>query len=367
MSFYRYLLADLRTNAILAELPFTGVRFTQLLNNAGTFSGRLQISDLRETGYDIQGVTIPSRTAIYVDRDGVLVWGGVIWLRTYDSNTQSINVSAREFMSYFERRRISATTVFQNVDQLNIARSLINTAQSVTGGNIGITQSSNTSGVNVTRVYFDYELKDLFSAIKDLSNANDGFDFAVDVFYDSTGTPIKRLNYGYPQRGRTYIASDPDALVFELPGNLVDYEWPDDGAVTANKLYGIGPQSNEAKIIATAIAPADTVAAGYPLLEDSTTYNDQYDPTLLYQQTLSEVTARQYPVVTIKVTIPAYVSPVLGSYITGDECLLRITDARWPQPSGGGFGYAATKRIVSITVEPGEDGPERVTLVLIDP
>lgn len=364
---YRYLLADLRTNAILAELPFTGVRFTQILNNAGTFSGRLLISDLRELDYDIQGVTIPSRTAIYVDRDGVLVWGGIIWLRTYSSDSQTLNITAREFMSYFERRRISNTTVFDNVDQLNIARTLINNAQSVTGGNIGIIQSNGLSGVLVSRVYFDYELKDVFSAIKDLSNANDGFDFAVDVAYDSTNTPQKYLNYGYPQRGRTYNSLDASALVFELPGNLTDYEWPDDGSVVANKLWGIGPNSNEAKILATAISPANTVASGYPLLEDASTYNDQYDPTLLYQQVLSEVTARQLPVVTIKATLPAYVSPTLGSYVVGDECLLRITDARWPMPAGGGFGYAQVKRIVSLTVEPGEQGPEQVTLVLIDP
>lgn len=366
MSFYRYLLADLRTNAILSELPFTDVRFTQLLNNAGTFSARLQISDIREDNYDIQGVTIPGRTALYVDRDGVLIWGGIIWLRTYDSISQTITISAREFISYLERRRISSTTVFQSVDELDIARYLVNQAQAVTGGDIGLIQSNNTSGVLVSRVYYDYELKDLYAAIKDLSNAEDGFDFAVDVAYDSTGTPKKYLNYGYPMRGRTYVSTDPEALVFELPGNLVAYEWPDDGSVTVNTLYGVGPNSNEAKIRAVATGPANQVAAGWPVLEDITSYNDQYDPTLLYQQTLSEVTARQNPVVTIKVTLPAYVSPVLGSYITGDECLLRITDPRWPEPSGGGFGYSAVKRIVSISVEPGENGPERVTLVLID-
>lgn len=366
MSSYRYLLADLRTNAILSELPFTDVRFTQILNNSGTFNGRLLISDLREINYDIQGVTIPARTAIYVERDGVLIWGGIIWLRTYDSTSQSISISAREFLSYLERRRISSTTVFQNVDELDIARYLVTQAQAATGGDIGLIQSINTSSVLVSRVYYDYEFKDIYAAIKDLSNAENGFDFAVDVAYDSTGTPKKYLNYGYPKRGVTYVSTDPNALVFELPGNLVAYEWPDDGSTTVNTLYGIGPNSNEAKIRSMAVGPANQVAAGWPLLEDTTTYNDQFDPNLLYQQTLSEVTSRQNPVVTIKVTLPAYVEPVLGTYITGDECLLRITDARWPQPTEGGFGYVGVKRIVSITVEPGENGPERVTLVLID-
>ena len=71
-------------------------------------------------------------------------------------------------------------------------------------------------------------------------------------------------------------------------------------------------------------------------------------------------------VVTPKIVVPAYASPVLGSYKTGDECLLRITDDRFPN-NGSGYGYAAVKRIVAISVEPGEEGPERVTLTLTDP
>ncbi len=95
-------------------------------------------------------------------------------------------------------------------------------------------------------------------------------------------------------------------------------------------------------------------------------YTDQFDPDLLYQQTLGEVTARQVAVVTPKIVVPAYAEPVLGSYKTGDECLLRITDDRFPN-NGSGYGLAQVYRIVAISVEPGEDGPERVTLTLTPP
>lgn len=364
---YRYLFADMRTNAILAELPLTGVTFTQVLNGAGSFNARLLISDLREANYDIAGVTIPARTAIYVDRDGVLVWGGVLWQRTYNSTEQTISLTAREFTSYFERRRITSTLVYTNTDQLTIAQNLITNAQAATGGNIGVVVPSNTSGILVTRTFFDYEFKDLFSAIKDLSNSQDGFDFGITVAYDSTNTPRKYMFTDYPKRGVTYNPLDPTAIVFEYPGNLVSYEWPDDGSFVVNTLYGIGPNSNEAMIRATAVAPDNPVAAGWPYLQDTTTYNDQYDPNLLYSQVLGEVTARQYPIVTVKITLPAYVAPVLGSYTIGDECLLRITDPRWPSTEAGGFGSATVQRIVALSVQPGEDGPELVTLTLADP
>jgi hypothetical protein len=363
---YRYLFADLRTNDILAELPLTRVSFTQVLNSAGSFQGTILGSDARELGYDITASTEPARTAIYVDRDGVLIWGGVIWLRTWDSDSQHFTFQAREFMSYFERRRITDTYVYEDEDQLFVAQDLINIAQAVTGGDIGLVVPNNTSGVLVTRVYFDYERKDFAGAIKDLSNQQDGFDVNVDVAYDTNLEPRKYLRTDYPQRGITYDATNPDALVFEFPGNVVLYEWPDDGAQVANTMYGIGPNSNEAKILATAVSPTNQIAAGWPLLEDTVSYTDQYDPDLLYQQTLGEVTARQVSVVTPKIVIPAYAEPVLGSYKTGDECLLRITDDRFPA-DGSGFGLSEVYRIVSISVEPGEDGPERVTLVLTPP
>ena len=370
---YRYLFADLITNDILAELPLTNVSFTQTLNTPGSFSGTILGSDINETGYDIAGSTIPARTAIYVDRDGVLIWGGIIWLRTWDSDSQHFNFQAREFGSYFEQRRITdnfmdgdQALVYDNEDQLFIAQDLLTLAQALAGGDIGVVVPNNVSGIDVTRVYYAYEFKDVWGAIKDLSNQQDGFDFNIDVAYDTNLEPRKYAQTAYPYRGITFNANNADALVFEFPGNIVAYEWPDDGSVVSNKMYGIGPQSNEAKIVAIATAPTDQIAAGYPLLEDTVSYTDQYDPTILYQQTLGEVTAKQLPVVTPKIVIPAYASPVLGSYKTGDECLLRITDDRFPN-NGSGFGLSQVYRIVAISVQPGEDGPERVTLTLTDP
>ena len=107
MSEYRYLFADLLTNQIQAELPLSGVTFGQELNTAGSFSGKVLVSGLNSINYDVQDYTIPGRTAIYVDRDGSIVWGGVLWSRSYDSTTQSVTFSGREFESYFERRRIN--------------------------------------------------------------------------------------------------------------------------------------------------------------------------------------------------------------------------------------------------------------------
>lgn len=360
MTTYRYLFADLLTNSIVAELPLTNVNFTQALNASGSLQGHIQLAGLSPAFNAING-TVPGRTAIYVDRDGVLVWGGIIWSRDYSSASQTIQLAAREFESYFERRRITTTQVFTAQDQLLVARTLVNNAQSATNGNIGVTVGTETSGVTISRTYYDYELKTVYSALLDLSRSTDGFDFNIQVAYDGSGIPTKTLRLNYPKSGTRYSASDPFAPVFELPAaNIIEYSYPEDGSTAANKLYVVGAGSNEGKTI---ISASDTtkLTDGWPLLEDSTNYSDITDNTLLTNLANGQISAVSYPPTTLRIVAPPYVAPTLGSYGIGDDARVRILDDRFPNQ------LDATYRIVGLAVTPGENGPERVTLTLTLP
>lgn len=359
---YRYLFVDLPTNTIIAELPLTGVGFTQQLNQAGTFSGHLLLSGLNAAAFNIDASTIPGKCGIYVDRNGILVWGGVIWGRTYNSTEQTLSFTAREWISYFERRRITTTTNFSNTDQLVIAKTLIEDAQNEPYGDIGIlynTAGQTSSGVLVDRVYYDYELKTVFNAIQDLSRQDDGFDFDIDIEYDGiTGLPTKAFNTYYPRSGTPYNASDPEAVVFQFPaGNVVEYEYPEDGSIAANTIYALGAGSNEGKLVSTAQNTA-FLLDGWPLLEDQANYSDITDQTVLDELAAAQVIAVSYPPTTIKMVVPPYVVPEYGTYEVGDDARVMIYDNRFPE------GLDAIYRIVGISVQPGEDGPERATLTL---
>lgn len=356
---YRYLFANLLTNEIIAELPLTGVSFTQQLNQAGTLQGHLLLSGMATAQFNVNASTIPGKTAIYVDRDGDLIWGGIIWARTYNSEAQTLNLTAREFESYFERRRITTTTAFTNADQLVIARTLIDNAQAVTYGDIGVITGAETSGILINRVYYGYELKGVYNAMQDLSRADDGFDFNIEVSYDPiTEEPIKTLVLGYPRSGTVYDVNDPEALVFLFPaGNIVEYEYPEDGSIAANSLYALGAGSNEGKLIANA-QDNSRFTEGWALLEDQANYSDVTDTTLLQELAVGQVLAVSYPPTTIKIVVPAYVTPVLNDYKIGDDARLIITDERFPNTLDEVY------RIVALNVQPGENGPERVTLTL---
>lgn len=359
---YRYLFVDLLSNTIIAELPLTGVGFTQQLNQPGNFQGHLLISGINTAQFNVDASTIPGKCGLYVDRNGILVWGGVIWGRSYNSTSQELSITAQEWESYFAHRRVNETLSFTNTDQLVIAKTLIENAQAQPYGDIGVgynTAGQTTSGVLVDRVYYNYELKNVFEAIQDLSRQDDGFDFVIDVSYDLiTGLPRKDFNTYYPRSGVAYTSGNIDIPVFEFPaGNMVEYEYPEDGSLVANTIYALGAGSNEGKLLATA---ADTArfAEGWALLENTTNYSDINDQTVLTNLAAAQVIAVSYPPVVLKVVVPAYQNPEFGSYGIGDDCRVIITDNRFPNT------LDAIYRIVGLSVQPGEDGPERVTLTL---
>lgn len=355
---YRYLFADLLTNTILAELPLTGVSFTEQLNQAGALTGHLLLSGMQTEQFNVDNGTTPARTALYVDRNGILVWGGIIWGRSYDSSNQTLTINAREFESYFERRRITSTVAFNSQDQLAIARSIVNTAQAAPSGNIGVIVGTETSGVLLSRIYYSYELKEVYAALQDLSRADNGFDFNIEVSYVAD-IPTKTLVLGYPRTGNVDSGvGDIETPVFIFPaGNIVSYEYPEDGIIAANTVYALGAGSNEGKLVATTQVTS-LLTAGWPLLEEQANYSDVTDAAYLAYLSSGQATAVASPPTTIKIVVPAYQDPVFGTYALGDDARLIITDERFPTTLDEVY------RIVGISVQPGEAGPERVTLTL---
>lgn len=354
---YTYLSCDLATNEVLAELPLRGVSFTLALNRAGDFSATLPLGDSRVTDLDPISATEPIRTALYVDRGGVLLWGGIVWTRRYNSATRSIELAGNEFWSYFRKRRITDTLAYTNEDQLTIVRELIDYAQAKPGGDIGVDTGSGTSGVVRDRTYSSYEYKPVGEAVEQLSAVLDGFDFAIDVAY-SAGEPAKFLRLGYPRRGRTATAT---GLLFELDslgGNILGYSYPEDGTSSANTVHSIGAGDGES-ILRSVSSRTDLIDAGFPLIEELTTYKDVVVQSTLDAHAEADVEAFAGPVTIAEVTVQADTDPMIGSYIVGDEARFRINDERFADDPLDTY-----HRIVAMTVRPGDDEQETVTLTL---
>lgn len=110
---YRYFTTDLLTNAVLSEIPFRNVSWGRAVRRAGEFSGEIPV--IAETEHlNLYESTMPGKTGLYVLRDGVCVWGGIIWSRDYDPKERTLQVSASEFVSYLYHRFVWKT-LLENV------------------------------------------------------------------------------------------------------------------------------------------------------------------------------------------------------------------------------------------------------------
>ena len=105
---YRYFLTDLLSNNIISEVPFRDVSFSRANRRAGEFSGTIAFVEATK-GLDLYEATMPGRTGIYIVRNGVCVWGGIIWGRTYSVSEQTLEVTGAEFISYLYHRNIWQT------------------------------------------------------------------------------------------------------------------------------------------------------------------------------------------------------------------------------------------------------------------
>jgi hypothetical protein len=369
-----------KDNAVIAELPFTGVNFTQQLNSVGTFQGHVLLSGLNTTDLNAFDGTIPGKTILWVLYSdpvtlvSIPVWSGVIWAREYDSSAQVLSISAQEMLSLYNRRRISTTKTYSTfTDPAIIAYELMRYAEAETPhGKTGLTFNNATTGYSTKMQYNSYELKPVYQAVKDL--AQRFFDFKIAPYWN----PVSGALYNQFQIGTTitpgvppapeggylgtvYSETNPYAPVFQFPGNVVEYKFPEDASGAVNRLYGIGYGANDSQLQSTAIDPALIVSgatATWPLLEDTASYTDIPDADLLNALTLGQLNATSYPPTTLEIVIPPYVDPTFPTYQVGDEARIDIRDDFFPG------GYNDVMRIVAISVNPGENGPSRITLTL---
>jgi len=347
-------------NPIIAELPFTNVNFTQQLNSIGTFQGEVLLSGINSANLNVYNGTIPGQTILWVLYSDpqtlatIPVWSGVIWNREYDSENQSLHITAQEMLSLYQRRRISDTKTYTSKDPTYIAKDLMQYTEAKSYGKTGLTYATvPSSGYSTNRTYNNYEYKSVYQAVKDLAQSY--FDFAIKP-YNTGGVLTNQFVMGIPL-GTAYSTSSPIASVFQFPGNLISYRFPEDGNTAVNRLYGLGYGANGTKLAATAI-DSSKYTDGFPLLEDVANYIDIADVNLLKAVTLGQLNATSYPPTTIEIVVPPYVDPYYPQYNIGDEVRLDIVDDYFPA------GLSIVLRIVAISVSPGENGPSRVSLTL---
>lgn len=370
---WTYPVHDLLTNVPIGELPLTGVGYSLMLNDAGQFRGSFKVDSRNASKRRIKDpydATTPCRRCIYALRDGVPQWGGIIWTRSYDSSTGTVQVQAGDWWTYFDHRKIlplltppidvefeiaNLAVTQAGVDQNNLARYLITLAQSHAGGDLGISLDTALSGILRDRTWAGYELADVGNELRRLTQLLDGPDitFGVSPSPDANGRPVRIMRTGTPLLGQ-----QGSAWVWEYGGNVTSYTWPSDGSRYVKRAFATGKGMEYGLPIAVA-EDTDPLRASYPLMESETAYSSVTEPTTLQQHVDADQQVSRLPVALPTLTVRGDRSPKIGEWGVGDDGLVRIEDDFAPN------GIDTAMRIVRADILPGdENGDEQVTFTM---
>lgn len=355
MAKYTYVTADLLTGTVKEEIPFEGVTYGKILGAPGAFNATLAPQHPKATRANLD----PGRTALYVLRDGgglasgqpsTCVWGGIIWTAKKDDGpTAPLQIGAEGFTSYFRRRRVRATLSFAQIDQYDIGRSLINYAQAVTNGNIGVLAptGSSASGILRDRTYNYYDRQIVGDLLDQLAACDQGFDYSIEVAFDGTNFTKTFVPY-YPSKGtRT-------GLTWEVGVHCDLNGWAIDATTAANVMDSLGGGQAESMLITTAQDPN----TAYPVLEDTRSYSDVSDPVVLSTHAVADLAATRLPSCTPGVTLRPTPDTQIGGFVEGDQISLI-----------GNEGFIALDglyRLMEYDVTVSEEGDEATKIIFQD-
>lgn len=407
---YRYFVFDIITDTILAEIEMSDVSFETKLCAVGEFSGTIGAVNSRPD-VDMYWATMPMKTALYVLRNDVAVWGGVIWDRDYSPKDQTLKISAGTWESYLFRRYIWHT--FQtkdDIDQYDVVRTILRKMrQDFSKDEIPVddyvtrmpaaakvdtfTVPNQFSGrTQNTMTFIREELKSFGEAITQYADNINGFEWNFQYHWNPLANRFRRRVSFRPTppvlmpKGHAPIPDDEankpgiDRFIFEYPGNIIDLTLNEnaDNACTRQFVRGGVPPSGLAGggygyIPIGSWNNYDAVAQGFPLVEnvESSKHSSVTRQTRLNH--LASIYGRQSapPIRTWKVVVSGSADPIIGTYQVGDWCRLIINDlfiAQSLNAQGIDVSRGIVKRIIgmSVAVPNGAQKPEAVTLELED-
>lgn len=341
----RFLLLDYLTRTIIAEMPAVdSFSYSETLNKPGSWTTTIPLNT------PISAADLYSSRAVFAfERAGILRWAGPILTARIDVENNAIALSGEGYMNYLRRRVLYVTMQFSGIDQLVIAKDLIDYAQSFgTPSNLGIVTTALTAITTVTRdrTYYSYEKKFIGELIEQLANVRDGFDFRLTPRWSNGPNSTMVIDFGvtYPSYGR------PTGYVFDVAAHdvpTIDI----DLTRLAFKVSAVGRGTGE-DIPSVTLSKPSLIAAS-ALLEDVVSAGDVSETG-----TLNDYAQRRLDLGSSPLIYPIVVlgTEDIGSFIPGDQVILN--------GSAGTLDIGGTYRIVEQKLDLPSSGPETLSLTL---
>jgi len=267
---------------VFGEVPVSQASWTTTLNKAGTFSITFPI-DIGVTYNDLT----PGGSVIWILSDGVPRFSGIVWTASVDPGAGTVTVNGEGWLSYFARRNLTVTRSYAGVEQVDIMVDLLDWAQSVSGGDVGIVTSGNTAtGVLRDRIWLGSERQNIATLITNLADVINGPGFRFTPRDNGVSYEVV-FETVWPTSG------NDTGVTFELGSNVNEMTVTFDGAGRSNAVEVIGG-GTDTVLVATVTDPDLGVTA--PRLEYSQRISDVTEPTTLVEIAQAALATRAEPI-----------------------------------------------------------------------
>ncbi|MEU1078520.1 MULTISPECIES: hypothetical protein [unclassified Streptomyces] len=347
---YRILTRNALTGEWLSKaLPLTDLEYGWELNGPGSLSGTLKPHMLHANATLVD----PGTTEIYVERDGLLRWGGLVWDARLKGSEYAIE--AASWSSYLMHRHVIDTglTKYSYADPCQIIRDIWAYAQGMADGDLGVIVDATTSTAKVGTSADPYALSwwenpVLGEKVDDLVSGEATPDYTCDVAWNSDKTaPVKRIRLGWPRLG-----TRRKDISFSTGINIVeDPEVPLAGDDYAQVVIASGAGDGSAKRQAIS-----AVRNGRLRLESVLDLPDIKAQDVLSSRAGAERIYRQVLGTVEQITVRDNRAAPIDSWQAGDDVPVRV-DNDWTS-------FRGWCRITGWATKPGADGGEQSVLQL---
>lgn len=347
MTTWTYFVHDSSTGEPLGELPLSDVSFEDVLSGRSTLNGKLSVFDAAAN----RALTAPWLCEITAVRDVDVPGGSVIGFhgpivgRIPDRQSGDLRISAASPHAYLYKRVTEAYHQYSR-DTFALVRDLVDEALAKTGGGLyRLDYTAADSGTTTALTVGGSDRRRVSQVIEALSaDETKGFDFRWDAAWDDlTQRLVQRtLTLGAPTIGQDRSLS----RVIEVTAELVGVSAPEDGLAATNRPHALGGLVGTARLRAVH-TNTESLAAGYPLLEDPIDLSDVKDQALLDGMAEHVALVRAPGSRTYTTTHVAGQHLPYGAIDTGDTVTVRLT--------AGVDSIDTTPRVVGIRTVPAAD------------
>lgn len=286
----------------IEELPAEILLYGYRINRPGPLEITLDLDHEKAIRANIE----PGVHEAVIVRNKMQVWVGPInTMDEIDSDQQRLlSFRGEDGFAHTKKMFLTSTLTYNDADQFTIAKGLVDHHQNKAGGNFGIDVSSiGTSGVLRDRTYYDFEHKNVYDALTELAEVENGFD----ITFDSS---TRRLVAHYERAGQRNTNLVWDSRTIRSFSRSID------ASTQASQVLGIG--AGEGDEMLRRNFQDSTAVARYGLTQKVYTNKD-----VKIQATLDGHIQRQLEMFseapeTIAIVV-GVTDPPLFSYVLGDE------------------------------------------------